>query len=75
MLKEEFPDLRPREACTVHKSQGSSFDTVYIDADDLSTCTNIATAARLLYVAVSRSRNRVVFYGKLHKKLGGIHGQ
>lgn len=75
MLKEEFPDLRPREACTVHKSQGSSFDTVYIDAGDLSTCTNIATAARLLYVAVSRARNRVVFYGNLHKKLGGIHGQ
>lgn len=74
-LQETYPDLRPKESCTVHKSQGSSYDTVYIDAEDLSTCTNISTAARLLYVGFSRTRHRVVFYGKLANKLGGIYGQ
>ena len=72
-LKDEIPDLRPRDANTIHKSQGSSYDTVYIDLDDLSTCRNPATAARLLYVAASRARNRVVFYGNLPKQLGGLN--
>lgn len=72
-LKEEIPDLRPRDANTIHKSQGSSYDTVYIDLEDLSTCRNPATAARLLYVAVSRARNRVAFYGDLAKRLGGLN--
>lgn len=72
-LKEEVPDLRPRDANTIHKSQGSSYDTVYIDLEDLSTCRNPATAARLLYVAVSRARNRVAFYGDLAKRLGGLN--
>ena len=72
-LKEEIPDLRPRDANTIHKSQGSSYDTVYIDLEDLGNCRNPATAARLLYVAVSRARSRVVFYGDLPKRLGGLN--
>lgn len=70
-LKGKYPDLRDRDAATIHKAQGSTHDTVYIDLDDLCTCTNPVTAARLFYVAVSRARNRVVFYGNLSKKYGG----
>ena len=70
-LKNKYPDLRDRDASTIHKAQGSTHDTVYVDLDDLCTCTNPLTAARLFYVAVSRARKRVVFYGNLSKKYGG----
>jgi hypothetical protein len=71
-LKNGFPDLRQRDAATVHKAQGSTYDTVFIDLDDLSTCRNANTAARLLYVAFSRARRRVVCYGDLAEKFGGM---
>lgn len=71
-LKNNYPDLRARDARTVYKIQGSSVDTVYIDATNLSTCHNPAQAARLIYVAVSRARFRVVIYGKLADKYGGL---
>lgn len=71
-LKETYPDLRARHACTVHKSQGSSYDTIFIDAADLSTCRQPDVVARLLYVAASRARHRIVFYGDLSTKFGGL---
>ena len=71
-LKNNYPDLRERDARTVYKIQGSSVDTVYIDATNLSTCHNPAQAARLIYVAVSRARYRVVIYGQLADKYGGL---
>lgn len=70
-LKNQFADLRPRDACTIHKSQGSTYDTVYIDMADVSSCHNPKLAARLLYVAVSRARSRIIMYGQLHAKYGG----
>jgi len=71
-MQEKIPELRARHACTVHKSQGSSYDTIFIDAADLSTCRQPDMVARLLYVAVSRARKRVVFYGDLANKYGGL---
>lgn len=71
-LKKKFPDLRQRDAATVHKAQGSTYDTVFIDLGDLSGCHNPATAARLLYVAFTRARNRVFLYGDLAQKYGGL---
>lgn len=71
-LKGKFPDLRQRDAATVHKAQGSSYDTVFIDMNSLSTCHNPDLAARLLYVAASRARHRVVMFGQLADKYGGI---
>ena len=71
-LIENYPELRPKDACTGHKSQGSTYDTVFLDMTDLSICRNPEEAARLFYVAVSRARNRVVMYGELSKKYGGI---
>ena len=48
-------------AMTVHKSQGSTYDEVYIDTDDLYKCadTNFNLYLKLLYVAVSRARHDV----------------
>lgn len=71
-LKNNFPDLRQRDACTVHKSQGSTYDTTYIDLENLSTCTQSEMGARLMYVAFTRARNRVVLYGDLTKRFGGL---
>ena len=70
-LKNNYADLRQRDARTFHKSQGSTYSTVFIDAGNLSTCTVAETAARLLYVGVSRATTRVVFYDKLADKYGG----
>lgn len=72
MLKEKFPDLRDREASTTHKAQGASHDVVFIDGADLSTCTVPDTMARLLYVACSRARKRVIFTSPLAPKYGGL---
>jgi hypothetical protein len=71
-LKDFYPDLRPRDAATVHKSQGSTHDTVFVDLGDISRCTNPNMAARLLYVAFSRARHRVYLYGNLADRFGGL---
>lgn len=73
-MQERFPDLRMREASTVHKSQGSSHDTILIDMGNLSNCPNPLVASRLLYVALSRARNRVICFGDLAQKYGGLIG-
>lgn len=70
-LKNEFPDLRPCDACTVHKSQGSTYDTVFIDLDNIGSCHNPDQVARMLYVAISRAKNRIFLFGKLPSKYGG----
>lgn len=71
-MRQTVPDLRERDAATTHKAQGSTYGTVYIDAGDISTCRDPDQAARLLYVAASRARSRVVFYGELADKFGGF---
>lgn len=71
-LKNTYPDLRPRDAATVHKAQGSTYDTVFVDLSNLSTCHNPVMVARLLYVAFTRARTRVVLYGELAAKYGGL---
>lgn len=71
-LKNSYPDLRPRDAATVHKAQGSTYDTVYVDLTNLSSCRNPIEAARLLYVAFTRAQKRVVLYGELAEKYGGL---
>lgn len=71
-LKNTVLDLRLPYACTVHKSQGNTYDEVYIDLDSFKSCKDPSIAARLLYVAVSRAKNRVVLYGELPKKYGAV---
>lgn len=71
-LKNTTLDLRPANALTIHKAQGSSYDTVFIDLDSFKHCRSYDMAARLMYVAVSRARKHVYFYGSLPKRLGRI---
>ena len=56
-------DLRAAYACTVNKAQGSTFDTVFIDLDDISRCNSADQLARMMYVAVSRARTHVYLTG------------
>lgn len=65
MMESQWVDLRAAYASTVNKSQGSTFDKVFIDLADLSKCSNANTLARMLYVAVSRARSQVFFVGDL----------
>ena len=70
--KERVVDIRGNYASTIHKAQGSTFEKIIIDANDFKSCTNPAIAARLLYVAVSRARKEIIWFGNLPKKYGGI---
>jgi len=71
-LKNNIADLRPRDAATVHKAQGSTYDTVFVDLSNISTCNIQNQVARMLYVAFSRARSRVFLYGNLASKYGGL---
>jgi hypothetical protein len=58
-------DLRAAYACTINKSQGSTYDKVFIDLDDIRKCSNKNQMARMLYVAVSRARHQVIMTGDI----------
>ncbi len=59
-LKEAFVDLRPAYAQTVHKSQGSSYGTVYFDTTQLDASSVIGK--RLLYTGITRAKKKLVFF-------------
>lgn len=71
-LKNTYPDLRMRDAATTHKSQGSTYESVFIDVGDISNCTDNDQVARMLYVAASRARTRIYLYGDLKERFGGV---
>lgn len=58
-------DLRPAYACTLNKSQGSTYDSVFIDLDDLKGCNSGDQIARMLYVGISRARQHVYLTGDI----------
>ncbi|WAW11604.1 DNA helicase [Acinetobacter phage nACB1] len=64
-IMEHYADLRLMYASTVNKAQGSTYDTVYIDLNDIGGCRDKDQVNRMLYVAVSRARNKVVFTGDI----------
>ena len=67
VIEEEWIDLRSVFSCTINKSQGSTYDAVFIDLDDVRKCTSGNLMSRLMYVAVSRARYNVYFTGSLSK--------
>ena len=62
-IDNQWIDLRAAYACTINKAQGSTYDRVFIDLDDISRCNSANQIARMLYVGVSRARHEVVFTG------------
>ncbi len=69
--KEAFADLRPIYACTVNKAQGSTYENVFIDLDDIGRNNKNAEIARLMYTAVTRASHKVYMYGSLPRRLYG----
>jgi ATP-dependent exoDNAse (exonuclease V) beta subunit len=45
---------------------------VFIDLTNISTCHQVEQVARMMYVAVSRAKYRIFFYGQLAEKYGGV---
>jgi exodeoxyribonuclease V len=66
---EAFADLRPIHATTVHRSQGSTYEKVFVDLSDIGRNTRRDVLLRLLYVALTRSRGDVIVTGELPDRL------
>ncbi|TSE32989.1 AAA family ATPase [Tepidimonas taiwanensis] len=60
-LKAALPDIRHAYAMTIHKSQGSTFDTVLVDWREAQKARMAgADLSRLLYVAITRASQHCV---------------
>lgn len=55
-----FAVIRPAYAMTTHKSQGSTFENVFVDAVDILVNRNRAEAMQMLYVACSRPTHNLI---------------
>lgn len=58
--KELFTPIRPIHAMTIHKSQGQTFNTVFVNVRDAMNNMNTKERARLMYVAGSRATTNLV---------------
>lgn len=71
-VKDQWADFRPLHASTVHKAQGATHETVFVDLEDIGQCHIAEDVARMLYVAASRPSKKLVFYGELPDKYRGV---
>jgi exodeoxyribonuclease-5 len=68
-VKDQYVDLRPPFASTVHKAQGMTLDQAFIDVADIGQCTRWYDAIKLMYVALTRARFRAVLTGALPERI------
>jgi hypothetical protein len=59
-MKDAFAALRPAYAMTTHKSQGSTFENVFVDVLDIWSNRNKSEALQCLYVACSRASHHLI---------------
>ena len=59
LKQQRFANLNYSYALTVHKSQGSTFQNVFVDLPNLMRNSNIRERNQLLYVAVTRAAKRL----------------
>jgi hypothetical protein len=67
-IKSGYPDLRSVAASTIHKAQGSTYDSVVVDMADIGKCTIKSQTARMQYVALSRPKSRIYIRGTLPER-------
>lgn len=62
-IKEHILDPRFYYSSTIHSAQGSTYDNVYIDLNDIVKGRGATkeTKNKLLYVAISRAKNKIYF--------------
>lgn len=56
---DRYADINFGYSMTVHKSQGSTFDVVYVDMEDILSNPNCDEAIKCLYTAVTRASNQL----------------
>jgi len=61
-LRSLFADLSYAYCLTIHKSQGSTFQNVFVDVPNALRNRNIRERNQLLYVAVTRAAQRLFIY-------------
>ena len=61
-LRRLFPNFSSPYVLTVHKSQGSDYQSVWINCPDILRNKNTQERDRLLYTAVTRSRKNLALY-------------
>lgn len=59
-LMEYYHDIRHAYALTTHKSQGSTFENVFIDTKNIYLNRNIKERNQMLYVAMTRASEKVI---------------
>lgn len=64
-IKNRYADLRQTYAMTSDKSQGSTFNHVIIDLNDMRKNKDISHLMRRMYVAVTRAKYKVFLRGSL----------
>lgn len=64
-IKDNWADLRPIHANTVHKAQGSTYKRVFVDMADIGRNTRWRDLVRMLYVAITRASHEVHIYGDI----------
>jgi hypothetical protein len=64
-LRNSLADLRPCHAITVHRSQGSTFNNVFVDSENILANPNRQEALQCLYVAVTRASDCVILNSPL----------
>lgn len=70
-LKDTYADIRIEDSCTVYKSQGGTFETIFMDLGNIGTSFNPKQTARMLFVGASRASKRIYLYGKLPGRYAG----
>ena len=73
--KESITELRPKYASTCHKLQGVSKEIVMLSLGDIFSCRKLDDILRMLYVGVSRARERVIFFGDIPDKYKSIFNE
>ena len=73
--KESITELRPKYASTCHKLQGVSKEIVMLSLGDIFSCRRLDDILRMLYVGVSRARERVIFFGDIPDKYKSIFSE
>ena len=61
-LKQLFHDVSYAYSLTIHKSQGSTFQDVFVDLPNMMMNRNIVERNQLCYVAFTRAANRLFLY-------------
>lgn len=58
-FKDSFADCNYGFALTAHKSQGSTYDTVYVDLNDIILNERVVERNRIIYTSITRAKNKV----------------